>query len=164
MAQYHWQPFLESLDAGFHGVPIDVRLPYLDLRLIHYALALPPMPWLQGKRLLREVARGLIPEAVRAAPKRGMPGLYEARIAQWWAREPAPFVPSAAFAQFVDVEQATGGGPKHERERPARAPQAARAGSLAARITSAWSSELSFVPDASGAASCLHRRVRCRSR
>jgi asparagine synthase (glutamine-hydrolysing) len=105
LAQYHWQPFLESLDAGFHGIPIDVRLPYLDLRLIHYALALPAMPWLQGKRLLREVARGLIPESVREAPKRGMPGLYEARIAQWWAREPAPFVPSAALARFVDVSK-----------------------------------------------------------
>jgi len=105
LAQYHWQPFLESLDAGFHGIPIDVRLPYLDLRLIHYALALPAMPWLQHKRLLREVARGLIPEAVREAPKRGMPGLYEARIAQWWAREPAPFVPSPAFARFVDVSK-----------------------------------------------------------
>jgi len=103
LAQYHWQPFLESLDAGFHGIPIDVRLPYLDLRLIHFALALPSMPWLQGKRLLREAARGLIPEDVRCAPKHGMPGLYEARIAQWWARQPAPFAPSAAFARFVDV-------------------------------------------------------------
>jgi asparagine synthase (glutamine-hydrolysing) len=105
LQQYHWQPFLESLDAGFHGIPIDVRLPYLDLRLILYALALPAMPWLQQKRLLREVARGLIPEVVREAPKRGMPGLYEARIAQWWAREPAPFVPSAALARFVDVSK-----------------------------------------------------------
>jgi asparagine synthase (glutamine-hydrolysing) len=103
LAQYHWQPFLESLDAGMHGIPIDVRLPYLDLRLIHYALALPPMPWLQGKRLLREVARGLIPEEVRCAPKRGVPGLYEARIAQWWSRDPAPFAPSPEFARFVDV-------------------------------------------------------------
>jgi asparagine synthase (glutamine-hydrolysing) len=103
LEQYHWQPFLESLDAGFHGIPIDVRLPYLDLRLVHYALALPPMPWLQGKRLLREAARGLIPEEVRCAPKRGVPGLYEARIAQWWARTPAPFVPSPVFARFVDV-------------------------------------------------------------
>ena len=103
LAQYHWQPFLESLDAGFHGIPLDVRLPYLDLRLIHYALALPAMPWLQGKRLLREAARGLIPEEVRCTPKRGMPGLYEARIAQWWGRTPASFVPSSAFARFVDV-------------------------------------------------------------
>src|SRR5439155_4598959 len=95
----------ESLDAGFHGTPLDVRLPYLDLRLIHYALALPAMPWLQGKRLLREVARGLIPESVREARKQGMPALYEARLAQWWAREPAPFVPSAALARFVDVKK-----------------------------------------------------------
>jgi asparagine synthase (glutamine-hydrolysing) len=101
--QYHWQPFLESLDAGFHGVPIDVRLPYLDLRLVEYALAVPPIPWMQKKRLLRDAARGLVPDAVRTAPKQGLPGLYEARLEQWWSRGPAPFVPCDALSRFVDV-------------------------------------------------------------
>ena len=101
--QIYWQPFLELLDAGFHGIPIDVRLPYLDLRVIGFALAAPPIPWMQRKFLLREAARGLIPESVRLAPKRGLPGLYDARLAQWWSRNPAPFVPSDALAQFVDV-------------------------------------------------------------
>jgi asparagine synthase (glutamine-hydrolysing) len=99
----HWQPFLESLDAGVHGVPIDVRLPYLDRRLIELALALPPMPWLQHKRVLREAVRGIVPDVVRCAPKQGMAGLYEARLAQWWSREPAPFAPGEALARFVDV-------------------------------------------------------------
>ena len=101
--QYHWQPFLESLDAGFHDVPIDVRLPYLDRRLIEFALAVPPIPWMQQKRLLREAARGLVPDVVRCAPKRGLPGLYEARLAQWWSRGPAEFVPCETFARYVDV-------------------------------------------------------------
>jgi asparagine synthase (glutamine-hydrolysing) len=99
---WHWQPFLESLDAGFHGVPVEVRLPYLDLRLIRFALAAPPIPWMQRKHLLREAARGLIPEVVRTAPKRGVRGLYAARLRQWWSRAPEPFVPSAALARFVD--------------------------------------------------------------
>jgi asparagine synthase (glutamine-hydrolysing) len=103
LEQYHWQPFLESLDAGFHGIPIDVRLPYLDLRLIDYALATPPIPWMQHKRLLREAARGLIPDAVRTAPKRGLAGLHEARLTQWWARGPIEFRPSDALARYVDV-------------------------------------------------------------
>ena len=60
LAAWHWQPFLESLDAGFHGVPIDVRLPYLDLRLIRFALGVPAIPWMQRKHLLREAARGLV--------------------------------------------------------------------------------------------------------
>ncbi|MDB4881559.1 MAG: hypothetical protein JWL95_325 [Gemmatimonadetes bacterium] len=103
LAPWHWQPFLESLDAGFHGVPIDVRLPYLDLRLIRFALGVPPIPWMQRKHLLREAARGLIPDAIRVAPKRGLPGVYAARTTQWWSRDPAPFQPSDALARFVDV-------------------------------------------------------------
>jgi asparagine synthase (glutamine-hydrolysing) len=99
----HWQPFLQSLDAGVHGIPIDVRMPFLDRRLIELALALPPIPWLQHKHVLREAARGLVPDLVRCAPKEGMAGLYEARLAQWWLREPAPFAPSESLAQFVDV-------------------------------------------------------------
>jgi hypothetical protein len=101
--QYHWQPFLESLDAGVSGVAIDVRLPFLDRRLIELVVALPPIPWLQQKRVLREAVRGLVPDVARCAPKRGLPGLYEARLAQWWTREPAEFVPSDAFRRFVDV-------------------------------------------------------------
>jgi asparagine synthase (glutamine-hydrolysing) len=100
---FHWQPFLESLDAGVHGVPIDLRLPFLDRRLIESAFALPPIPWLQQKHVLREAVRGLVPDVVRCAPKQGLAGLYEARLAQWWSREPSPFVPGDAFAQFVDV-------------------------------------------------------------
>ncbi|MFL5617825.1 MAG: asparagine synthetase B family protein [Gemmatimonadaceae bacterium] len=99
----HWQPFLELLDAGVTSVPVDVRLPFLDRRLIELALALPPIPWMQQKRVLREAARGLVPDVVRCAPKQGLRGLYEARLAQWWARGPAAFVPSDALAQFVDV-------------------------------------------------------------
>jgi asparagine synthase (glutamine-hydrolysing) len=100
---YHWQPFLESLDAGVNGVPIDVRLPFLDRRLIELVVALPPIPWLQRKHVLREAVRGLVPDVARCAPKGGLPGLYEARVAQWWARDPAAFVPSEALGRFVDV-------------------------------------------------------------
>jgi asparagine synthase (glutamine-hydrolysing) len=100
---WHWQPFLESLDAGFHGVPLDVRLPYLDVRLIRFALAVPPIPWLQRKHLLREAARGLIPDSIRLTAKRGLPGVYEARARQWWSRDPSPFEPCEAFARYVDV-------------------------------------------------------------
>src|SRR5688572_21493351 len=110
----HWQPFLESLDAGVHGMPIDVRMPFLDRRLVELALALPPIPWLQHKHVLREAVRGLVPDVVRCAPKAGMAGLYEARLAQWWSRDPAPFAPSEALARFIDlgalpsIDQASG--------------------------------------------------------
>ena len=57
----------------------------------------------KGERVLREAVRGLVPDVARYAPKRGLSGLYEARLAQWRARGPAPFTPGAAFARFVDV-------------------------------------------------------------
>ncbi len=103
MAHPMWQSLLESLDAGLHGVPIDIRLPYLDLRVIECALSAPPIPWTQHKRLLREAMRGLLPEEVRLRPKSGLAGADDARLAQWWSRNPAPFVPSETLAHFVDV-------------------------------------------------------------
>ena len=99
----HWQPFLESLDAGVHGVPIDVRLPFLDRRLIELSLGLPSIPWMQRKHVLSEAVKGLVPDVARCAPKQGLSGLYEARLEQWRARNPAPFTPGEAFARFVDA-------------------------------------------------------------
>jgi hypothetical protein len=53
--------------------------------------------------VLREAVRGLVPDIARCAPKQGVRGLYEARLAQWWSRKPEAFAPSDAFAQFVDM-------------------------------------------------------------
>ena len=103
LEQWHWRPMFELLDADTHALPIDVRFPYLDRRVIEFCLGVPPIPWTQRKHLLRETARDLLPEDVRLAPKRGMVGLYEARLQQWWSRSPSPFVPSRDLASLVDV-------------------------------------------------------------
>jgi asparagine synthase (glutamine-hydrolysing) len=84
-------------------VPIDVRLPYLDRRVIEYAMTVPAIPWLQRKHLLREAMRDRLPDAVRVAPKRGQTGLSSHRLARWWASSPEAFVPSAELARFVDL-------------------------------------------------------------
>lgn len=98
-----WQSLLESLDAGTHGLCLEARLPFLDLRVVELALSVPPIPWTHHKRLLREAMRGLLPDAVRLAPKQAMVGYAEARIARWWAGAPAAFNPSMALADFVDI-------------------------------------------------------------
>lgn len=103
MAHPMWQSLLESLDWGLHRAPIDIRLPYLDLRVIEFALSVPPIPWTQRKHLLRRAMEGVLPEHVRLRPKAGLVGADEARLAQWWSRTPAPFVPSAALSHFVNV-------------------------------------------------------------
>jgi asparagine synthase (glutamine-hydrolysing) len=57
-----------------HG--LEVRVPFLDHRLVEFALSLPPH-WLvspfpvEGKRLLRDVATPLLPPRVLNRPKQG---------------------------------------------------------------------------------------------
>lgn len=64
-----WDLMFRCQDAGFTRQPLDVRYPFLDLRLVNYLLALPSLPWFFRKHLLRKVMRGRLPEAIRMRPK-----------------------------------------------------------------------------------------------
>jgi asparagine synthase (glutamine-hydrolysing) len=69
MASPLWADLFEEHDAGVTRIPIEVRHPFFDLRLVNFLLALPRLPWCCDKQILREAARGLLPEAVRLRPK-----------------------------------------------------------------------------------------------
>ncbi len=69
-----WSCLFEALDPGFSGIPIEVRLPFLDLRLLTYLLTLPPLPWFIQKELLRHAMRGKLPEEVLRRPKTPLAG------------------------------------------------------------------------------------------
>ena len=56
-----WPAYLESADPGVTGVPVEHRWPFLDLRLVNYALAIPPLPWCVDKQLLRLAMRESLP-------------------------------------------------------------------------------------------------------
>ena len=64
-----WPALFESYDCGVTRVPVEVRHPFFDLRLIRFLLALPAVPWCSDKQLLREAARGALPDAVRLRRK-----------------------------------------------------------------------------------------------
>jgi asparagine synthase (glutamine-hydrolysing) len=64
-----WPNLFEGCDSGVTGVPVDVCHPFFDLRLVDFLLALPALPWCSDKELLREAARGILPEAVRLRRK-----------------------------------------------------------------------------------------------
>jgi asparagine synthase (glutamine-hydrolysing) len=64
-----WPNLFEGYDPGVTGVPVEVRHPFFDLRLVNFLLALPALPWCSDKELLREAARGILPDAVRLRPK-----------------------------------------------------------------------------------------------
>ena len=69
-----WPALFESYDPSFTGLPLEVRHPFFDVRLITYLLALPPLPWFDQKHILREAMRGRLPEAVRRRPKTALVG------------------------------------------------------------------------------------------
>jgi asparagine synthase (glutamine-hydrolysing) len=64
-----WRHMFERLDAAFTKAPVEVRYPFLDLRLVRYLLATPPLPWFFRKFLLREAMRRRLPERTRKRPK-----------------------------------------------------------------------------------------------
>jgi asparagine synthase (glutamine-hydrolysing) len=65
---------LETYDPGYTGVPVEVRLPFLDLRLVNYLLALPPTPWCTHKTLLRVATTQSLPATIRQRPKTPLAG------------------------------------------------------------------------------------------
>jgi asparagine synthase (glutamine-hydrolysing) len=69
-----WTHMFEQENAGVAQGPVEVRYPFLDLRIVNYLLALPPFPWFFQKMLLREAMIGRLPEAVRMRPKTPLRG------------------------------------------------------------------------------------------
>lgn len=66
--------FLEKVDRATMANGTEVRVPFLDLNLAEYALALPSRYKVYGgerKRILRAALRGVVPDEVLDRPKRG---------------------------------------------------------------------------------------------
>jgi asparagine synthase (glutamine-hydrolysing) len=74
----HWDALFARFDPGKTRLPLEVRHPLIDLRLVDYLLSVPVIPWLLGKHILRESLHGLVPESIRTrckTPLAGDPGL-----------------------------------------------------------------------------------------
>jgi asparagine synthase (glutamine-hydrolysing) len=69
-----WSYLFEHQHPGVTRFPVDVRFPFLDLRIVNYLLALPPFPWLYQKMLLRAAMAGRLPESVRLRAKTPLAG------------------------------------------------------------------------------------------
>jgi asparagine synthase (glutamine-hydrolysing) len=64
-----WAGLFESDDPGVTRYPVEVRYPFLDLRIVRYLLAIPVFPWAYKKYLLRKSMYKKLPETVRLRPK-----------------------------------------------------------------------------------------------
>jgi asparagine synthase (glutamine-hydrolysing) len=69
LALPHWSYLFEQEEPGVTHVPVEVRYPFLDLRIVEFLLSLPPFPCLFNKTILREAMVGRLPETVRMRPK-----------------------------------------------------------------------------------------------
>jgi asparagine synthase (glutamine-hydrolysing) len=97
-----WPALFEEYDPGVTRVPVEVRHPFFDLRLLGFLLALPALPWCSDKELLRQAARGVLPDAVRLRRKSPLiadplTALLQRPDAQWLDS----FTPCADLPQFV---------------------------------------------------------------
>jgi asparagine synthase (glutamine-hydrolysing) len=99
----NWNSFFARFDGGATLLPLEVRHPLIDMRMVEYLLALPIIPWLLDKMILRKAMTGLLPDAVRLRPKTplgGDPGLqlrYSKKL-----RDVDEFRPVPAILNFVN--------------------------------------------------------------
>jgi asparagine synthase (glutamine-hydrolysing) len=96
----YWGMTLETEDAGNSGVPLQIRTPFLDLRLIKFLLRLPPLPWCMEKEITRRSMKGLLPDAVLRRPKSLLPAdpLEVCQSKFGWRPQPPKFP-----AKFIET-------------------------------------------------------------
>ncbi len=64
-----WPRLFEAGDPGMTHFPVEMRYPFLDLRIVDFLLAIPPFPWSFQKSLLRRAMADCLPEHIRRRPK-----------------------------------------------------------------------------------------------
>jgi asparagine synthase (glutamine-hydrolysing) len=69
-----WTSMFEVTDPGVTHALVEVRYPFVDLRLVEYLLAIPTFPWAYKKRLSRKLLVGKLPREVLFRPKTPLSG------------------------------------------------------------------------------------------
>ncbi len=119
LASPEWSLLLEGYDPGYTKFPADVRHPWLDIRLVSFLLALPPIPWCVEKEIVRRAMRPALPAEIidrEKAPLPGYPTFDATRDGLREVLDVASRVPS--LAEFVDVDRFLTIARKPERLRP----------------------------------------------
>jgi len=91
-----WAYLFEHENPGVTRRPVEVRYPFLDLRIVEYLLALPPFPWFFEKNLLRQAMVGCLPESVRRRPKTPLAG---DPLAEWLKRSQRDWVSEGPWSE-----------------------------------------------------------------
>ncbi len=83
-----WAPLFEGYDPGATKLNLEVRHPFIDVRLVEYLLAIPASPWCVNKHILRLAMKDRLPLAVLNRPKTPLAGdpalqLTRSRSVRW---------------------------------------------------------------------------------
>ena len=98
-----WQAMFDEHDAGSTGAQVEVRHPYLDLRVLRFLLAIPPLPWCKQKYLMRRAMRGVLPEAVLGRAKETVP--WTTTVGRVVASSGPPLDPVPELSAYVDTRR-----------------------------------------------------------
>jgi asparagine synthase (glutamine-hydrolysing) len=97
-----WQFLFERFDPGVTNAFFEVRHPFVDIRMLRFMLAVPPLPWCRSKYLLRKVMENSLPKRVlhrrKATLHNRLLSTYLAKFCR------AQFLPSDAIRGYVDPE------------------------------------------------------------
>jgi len=77
-----WTALFEAYDSSSTGLNLDVRHPFMDVRLVEFLSSIPVRPWRVNKHILREAMKNKLPPAVlnrRKTPLAGDPALQLVR-------------------------------------------------------------------------------------
>jgi asparagine synthase (glutamine-hydrolysing) len=96
-----WQSLFESLDTPCTGAPLEVRHPYVDIRLLGFMLRLPALPWCRIKYLLRRAAHGRLPQVLLTRPKTPLSGHPHCESVRRYGMP--PLLPSPMLSTFGDI-------------------------------------------------------------
>ncbi len=69
-----WTALFEGYDPGATRLNLELRHPFIDLRLVDYLLAIPAVPWCVNKHILRSAMKNKLPDAVLNRHKTGLAG------------------------------------------------------------------------------------------
>jgi asparagine synthase (glutamine-hydrolysing) len=69
-----WTALFEGYDRASTKLDLEVRHPFLDLRLVEFLLAIPATPWCVHKHILRTAMKNKLPPTVLNREKTGLAG------------------------------------------------------------------------------------------
>lgn len=64
-----WAPLFEGYDPGSTRLPLELRHPFIDVRLLRFVLSLPVVPWCINKHILHRALKDRLPRAILKRPK-----------------------------------------------------------------------------------------------